>query len=194
MLTTSQFFCGNDTKFLLTHCCSEVIFDLQNVLLLVFQLLSFHLPSCSHTPAFFHPSSPLSLPAALGMPWGDGSLAPQLCGCRTGAVTFKPSISTLSLPDLSALTTQYKEKKQSSKERGRWERLSGPRVRWTEWEMATWWRKWIDGGDSIDRRWKERWRRGDKVLLSSDMPVKKSPADSSVCLWMWGHFVGPVSF
>lgn len=119
-----------NTKFLLTHCCSEVIFDLQNVLLLVFQLLSVHLPSCSHSPAVFHPSSPLS--AALGMPWGDGSLAPQLCGCRTGAVTFKPSISTLSLPELSAPTTRYKEKKQSSKERERWEQLSGLRVRWTE--------------------------------------------------------------
>lgn len=57
----------------------------------------------------------LSRYAALGVPWGDGSVAPQLCGCRTGAVTFKPSISTLSLPDLSVLTTRHKEKEQTSK-------------------------------------------------------------------------------
>lgn len=60
----------------------------------------------------------LSPRAALGMPRGDGSLAPQLCGCRTGAVTFKPGISTLSLPELSALFVRHKERKMEEKEGG----------------------------------------------------------------------------
>lgn len=46
--------------------------------------------------------------------------------------------------------------------------------------MAAWWRKWIDGGDTTDRRWKERWREGDKVLLSCHASAPKSPADATV--------------
>ncbi len=149
-------------------------------MLLVVQSLSLHLPSCSPTPASFNPCSTLS--AVLSVPRGDGSAAPQLCGCRTGAVTFKPSISTLSLPDLSVLTTRHKEKEQTSKDRGRWERRSGPRVRWTEWEMATWWRKWIDGRDLTDRRWKERWKRGDEVPPSSIMPRLRRALQTPVCM------------
>lgn len=105
----------------LTFCSGEAYFDLQNVLLLVSLLFSFHLPSCSRTPAFFHSFSSisLSLRAALGMPWGDGSLAPQLCGCRTGAVTLSPA-SALCLCQScqrSALGTK-KKKRVAQKEGG----------------------------------------------------------------------------
>lgn len=123
---------SGSSRQLLTRCSGKVYFDLQNVLWLVSLFFSFHLPSCSHTPALFHPSFSHSLHGALGMPRGDGSLAPQLRGCRTGGVTFKPSISTLSLPELSALSARHKEKEESSTERGRCGHQSGLRVRWTE--------------------------------------------------------------
>ena len=93
----NNYFPGNNI-LLLTHGSSAVISDLQNLLLLVFQLLSFHLPSCSHTPALFHPSSSLSallwvchgvmdlwLPSCVAAGQGRSLLSPAsaLCLCQS---------------------------------------------------------------------------------------------------------------
>lgn len=108
------------SKLLLTRCSSEVVLALQNVLLLVLPITLLP-PALLLSHPHLHPSVLLSLRAGLRSPRGDGSPAPQLCGCRTGAVTFKPSISTLSLPELSVLSARHKGREERGNEGGRWE-------------------------------------------------------------------------
>jgi len=177
LLSTSQFILSQYTPLQLTFCGVKGVLDLQTVLLFSSQWLPFHLPLHFS----FAPPSIVCIHAALCMPWGDGSPAPQLCGSRTGAVTFKPCISTLSLPKLSVLTIEYKE--EGGIERGRW-----GTTKWAKGEMDRVTNgclmNEINGWDRLSRQEMdgEMRERRQSACLSCHATTTKKPCRQ--CMWM----------
>lgn len=173
MLATSQ--------FLLTHCSGEIRGDLQNVLLLVFQLLSFHLPSCSHTPASFHPSSSLSvllwvchgvmdlwLPSCVAAGQGRSLLSPAsaLCLCQSC--------------QRSPLGTKKRTEQQRKREVGTTEQAEGETDRVRDDRLMKEMNRWRRlSRQEMEREMKERRQ---SACLFCHATVKKGPADTNVCV------------